>query len=223
MPPCAAGVLCSDHNKSMGSAQAMKPEKRIYCVEGVHDWGSGQIEPTVEPMLELLQKTGYWPHYQHRTCATIPELEWRLTKEWSEWCSKGSILHFFTHGDQDQIWLQPNAQGVGILTLKEWLDCTGCHVHFGGCGTFSRDEENHNLRSFMKDTGAASVSGYAAKEVYWLGSDKPALPLELQLFGSLKDVKLERNAKNRPGKLRKIEQEINSRFGDCDFQMLVRE
>lgn len=75
----------------------------------------------------------------------------------------------------------------------------------------------------MKDTGAASVSGYAAKEVYWLGSDKPALPLELQLFGSLKDVKLERNAKNRPGKLRKIEQEINSRFGDCDFQMLVRE
>ena len=222
MPPCATGVLCSDHNKSIGSAQAMLPQKRIYCVEGVHDWGSGQIEPTVEPMLELLQRTGYWPHYQHRTCATIPELEWRLTKDWSEWCAEGSILHFFTHGGQDQIWLQPNAQAVGILTLKEWLDCTGCHVHFGGCGTFSQDEDNQNLRNFMEHTGAVSVSGYAT-EARWLGFVKPALPLELQLFGLLHDVYFKGNTKNRLGKLRKIEQEINSRFGDCEFRMLVHE
>lgn len=29
----------------------MQRKKRIYCVEGVHDWGNDQIEPTVEPML----------------------------------------------------------------------------------------------------------------------------------------------------------------------------
>ena len=197
----------------------MQPEKRICCVEGVHDWGSGQIEPTVEPMLELLQKAGYWP-YQHRTCATLSDLEWCLTTEWSKWCDYGSVLYFSTHGYHDQIWLQRDAQAVGILTLKEWLDCKGCHVHFGGCDTFSGGEDN--IRNFMEYTGAVSVSGYAT-EARWLGFVKPALLLELQLFGLLKDVKLERNSKNRQGKLTKIEQEINSRFSDCEFRMLVHE
>ena len=27
----------------------MERKKRIYCIEGVHDWGKGQVEPTVEP------------------------------------------------------------------------------------------------------------------------------------------------------------------------------
>lgn len=50
----------------------------------------------------------------------------------------------------------------------------------------------------MEYTGAVSVSGYAT-EARWLGFVKPALLLELQLFGLLKDVKLERATKTRPG------------------------
>ncbi|MYG14592.1 MAG: hypothetical protein F4171_17630 [Gammaproteobacteria bacterium] len=199
----------------------MQQEKRIYCVEGVHDWGNDRIEPTVEPMLALLQKTGYWP-YQHRTCATIAELKWRLQTEWWDWCKKGSVLYFSMHGYHDQIWLRPDADDaevVGVLTLKEWLDCTGCHVHFGGCDTFSGGKEN--LRNFMESTGAVSVSGYAT-EADWLSPVAPALALELLLFGLLHDVNLAHNAKSRPGKLRKIEQEVNSRFGDCEFRMLIR-
>ena len=195
----------------------MQADKRIYCVEGIHDWGDGEIEPTVEPMLELLSRTGYWP-YQHRTCATIQELQWRLETEWSQWCKKGSVLYFCTHGDQNQIWLHDD-QVIGILTLKEWLDCDGCHVHFGGCDTFSRGEEN--LRNFMEYTGAVSVSGYAT-ESGWLDFEAPAVVLELQLFGLLKRVNLA-HARGRPQHLRKIERDLLSRFSDCKFRMLIKE
>ena len=137
----------------------MESEKRIYCVEGVHDWGAGEVEPTVEPMLELLQRLGYW-HYLHRTCATMAELEFRLKTEWNEWCKKGSVLYFFTHGGPDQVWLSDD-QVVGLLTLKEWIGddgSAGCHIHFGGCDTFTDGEGN--LKDLLDYTQAASVSGY---------------------------------------------------------------
>ena len=62
------------------AARAMEGEERTYCVKGVHDWGDGEIEPTVEPMLELPQRTGYWT-YLHRTCGTAAELKYRLGAE----------------------------------------------------------------------------------------------------------------------------------------------
>lgn len=77
--------------------RGLDTKKRIYCIEGVHDWGDGEVEPTVEPMLELLQRMGYWD-YLHRTCGTMEELEYRLKTEWQECCEKGSVLYFCTHG-----------------------------------------------------------------------------------------------------------------------------
>ena len=32
--------------------------------------------------------------------------------------------------------------------MKEWVRCQGCHVHFGGCDTFSGGD--YNLRGFMR-------------------------------------------------------------------------
>lgn len=199
----------------------MEQTKRIYCVEGVHDWGDGEIEPTVEPMLELLQRMGYWD-YQHRTCGTLSELEYRLTTEWNHWCEKGSVLYFCTHGARDQIWLREGDQpvGVGLLTLKEWVDADACHIHFGGCDTFSGGEGN--LSDLMDYTGATSVSGYAA-DTNWLGRNSPALALELLFFALLKGVNIGRNSKARPERLREIGQTIEGRFADCRFRMLVRQ
>ena len=80
----------------------MEKKRRIYCIEGIHDWGDGEIEPTVQPMLELLRKLGYW-EYMHRTCATSAELKYRLSKEWNDVCERGSVLCFRSHGAPDQV------------------------------------------------------------------------------------------------------------------------
>ena len=195
----------------------MESKKRIYCIEGVHGWGTGEVEPTVEPMLELLQRLGHWD-YMHRSCATMAELEFRLKTEWNDWCEKGSVLYFSTHGGPDQVWLSDD-QVVGLLTLKEWIDCDGCHVHFGGCDTFTDGEGN--LKDLLEYTKAASVSGYAA-ECDWLGRIAPALTCELQFFGVLSEVNIARNTKQREKNLKKIRKSIQERFGDCKFNMLVR-
>lgn len=197
----------------------MEREQRIYCIEGVHDSDEGQLEPTVEPMLTLLQKLGYWDHFLHRTCATMRELEYRLSTEWNDSCEKGSVLYFCTHGATDQIWLQDGDQPVGVGTMKEWIDCEGCHIHFGGCDTFSGSQ--HNLKDLMSYTGATSVSGYAT-DVGWLDRSAPAVALELLFFGLLSEVNLTRNNKSRSERLRQIRNKITSQFPDCKFEMLVR-
>ena len=190
----------------------MQVKKRIYCIEGVHDWGDGQIEPTILPMLELLQKTGYWSSYLHRSCATTAELKYRLSEEWNNCCDYGSVLYFSTHGAPDQIWLREDDEGVGLSTLKEWPDLTGCHVHFGGCRTFSKEESN--LKDLMEYTGASSVSGYAA-ESDWLA----AVALELLFFGLLSEVNLA-DGRGRANQLKRIKSQINEQFPDCEFRML---
>ena len=197
----------------------MEARRRIYCVEGVHHSGEGEFEPTVEPVLELLQRSGYWDEYQHRTCGTASELEYRLTTEWNG-CAKGSVLYFFTHGACDQIWLRSDDQGVGLLTLKEWIAAEGCHVHFGGCDTFSRGDGN--LKDLLDYTGASSVSGYATK-TDWLGPKAPAVALELLFFSLLStNVNIARDTRSRPKKLREIQERLDKRFCDCKFRMLVR-
>ncbi len=187
----------------------------IYCVEGVHDWGDGE-QRTVEPMLELLRRLDCW-EYRHTTCATRSELEYRLREEWNR-CPKGSVLYFNTHGAADQIWLREDDQAVSVLTLKEWVDCDGCHVHFGGCDTFS--DGKANLKKFMDYTGAVSVSGYAT-QAGWVGPVAPGLTLELQFFGLLTGVNFRRKSRDRTAKLRKIEKDVQGRFPDCAFRMLV--
>ena len=198
----------------------MEEKTRIYCVEGVHDWGEGEVEPTIEPMMELLQRLDYWS-YLHRTCATEPELKFRLEKEWVS-CAEGSILYFFTHGSRDQIYLCNDPQAVvGPPTLKEWIGkegAKGCHIHFGGCGTFSGSEDN--LKDLMDYTEATSVSGYA-NDAGWLDGSKPAVALELLFFGQLWQVNLS-VPQYRFNKLTKVREDIQKRFPDCEFKMLVR-
>ena len=196
----------------------MEAKKRIYCIEGVHDWGDGQIEPTVEPMLELLQKLGYWEDYLYRTCATMEELKYRLRNEWTETCDKGSVLYFCTHGSENLIWLQDEHM-MGAVTLKELMDCRGCHIHFGGCDTFSAGDQN--LKELMDYTGASSVSGYATK-VGWLDKSEPAVALELLFFALLGEVNLAYGGRSRSKRLAEIRNEMANRFPKCKFNMLIR-
>ena len=197
----------------------MESAKRIYCIEGVHDWGDGEVEPSVEPMLQLLQRLGSWD-YIHRTCGTMEELKYRLATEWIGYCEKGSVLYFCTHGAEDQIWLRSEEEPFGLMTLREYItDCEGCHIHFGGCNTFSGGQDN--LAGLLDYTNATSVSGYST-EADWLGQVAPAIALELLFFGLLYDVNLARNTRDRSSQLRKLHKNMVSRFPDCQFEMLVR-
>ncbi len=69
----------------------MKLEQRIYCVEGIWDWGNREVEPSVEPMLQQMRNMGLWP-YVRRDCATEQELEFYLKTEWWR-CKLGSCLY----------------------------------------------------------------------------------------------------------------------------------
>ena len=139
----------------------------------------------------------------------------RLETEWNDYCGKGSVLYFFTHGDRGRIWLRED-EGTGLLTLKEWPNCEGRHIHFGGCDAFSKS--GCNLKDLMDYAGAAPVSGYAA-ESGWQSWDAPASALEILLFGLLADASIARTAKDRPQKLRNIKRAIAGRFPDCKFDM----
>lgn len=193
----------------------------IYCIEGVHlteeEIGKGETEPTVEPMLALLRRSGYWNGYLHRTCATMDELRYRLLNEWQGF-PYGSILYFSTHGAPNQIWLRPETEVVQIQMIGAWeVDLTDCHVHFGGCDTFGKG--SGDLRELMDATRASSVSGYAA-ESDWL-TGPPAVALELVLFALLSEVDLAAND-GRDTELKRINTQINKRLPDCHFRMLVR-
>ena len=74
----------------------MKKERRIYCIEGHWDYGNTEVEPSVEPILQMLQKHGVW-NYTRRDCATQEELQFWLKYEWKR-CKPGSILYIASHG-----------------------------------------------------------------------------------------------------------------------------
>ena len=111
-----------------------------------------------------------------------------------------------------------------MSSLKDWLgkdSCDGCHIHFAGCETFAG--QDNELESLMEFTKATSVSGYAAKKIDWVGWNNPGVVAELQLLGSLKlHANIARNDKYRPTNLVKIREDIQKRFDDCDFKMLIR-
>ena len=70
------------------------------------------------------------------------------------------MLCFFTQGDRDQKWLRED-EGIGLLTLKEWSNREGCHIHIGRFDTFSKSD--CNPKDLMEYACAASVSGCAAE------------------------------------------------------------
>ena len=71
----------------------------------------------------------------------------------------------------------------------------------------------------MRDTGASSVSGYAA-DSYWLGGHAPAVALELLLFSLLSEADLA-DGEGRKERLTDVSTQLNKRFRDCKFRMLV--
>ena len=168
----------------------MKLEKRIYCIEGHWDYGEEQVEPSVEPILQMLQKLGQWS-YARRDCATQSELEFWLENEWNECCAEGSILYIASHGSEGCIWLGSEDHPVSLHQLAEkgTLNCGRSLVHFGGCQILAGPKGEAAAQDFMMRTGASFVTGYT-EEVYWASEQwAPAVALDLILFSSIWELK----------------------------------
>ena len=133
----------------------MKKDLRIYCIEGHWDYGNRQVEPSVEPMLKLLQGMDLW-NYARRDCATIDEMIYFIDAEWAR-CNSGSILYVATHGKPGVVFLsEQHPVTVEQLALHLEDQCGDCLVHFGGCKVMAAPESR--LRDFMEKTGAMGVS-----------------------------------------------------------------
>ena len=172
----------------------MRTKLRIYCVEGHWDYGKREIEPSVEPMLQLLRSLDLWP-YARRDCATVEEMKFFLKAEWAR-CDYGSILYFATHGRPGEVYLSDD-HAVTLGQLAVYLDgqCEDCLIDFGGCRVMEASEQA--LRDFVSKTSAMGVSGYTAEAGWTSALDTngrpgpptpgaPALALELLLFSTIR-------------------------------------
>lgn len=74
----------------------------------------------------------------------------------------------------------------------------------------------------MNETGATSISGYAT-DVNWLDWEKPALALELLLFGLLSGEPFINIVQGLRDRLMDYQRVMNKRFPECKFRMLVRQ
>lgn len=200
----------------------MKKEKRIYCIEGIHDWGARDIEPTIDPMLKMLSDgVGLWK-FVRRDCATEGELKWYLGQEWYSRCSEGSVLYFCSHGSPAVVDLSDSdGFDLGQLALQLEPDgCQGCHVHFGGCSTF---KDLKRVKDFADRTKAWAVSGYE-NESDWIGIESNGLALEYALLSSIaanSNDPIEIGNNRHKQRLRKVEKSLKKAFPDLGFRILI--
>ena len=201
-------------------------EKRpiIYCIEGHwHEVSDPTLEPSVEPMLQMLDRRGHWS-YVRRNAATDGELFYWINEEWNK-CAYGSILYFATHGSEGGIWLGRNddySSSVPIEKLAmEEIDCEKCLVHFGGCSILACEEER--IRSFIDQTGAAAVSGYR-EDVGWISRRwPPAVLLDLMLFGMIEDEEIDLTDGRSRKRLQGLKEELQKKFPECGFDLYTKE
>ena len=201
----------------------MRKEQRIYCIEGIWNDGHRKVEPSVEPMLEILRRHELW-NYARRDCATTGEFKHYIEHEWCDRCKEGSVLYIASHGSEGVIRLSDD-HSLGVDTLGDWLEgsCEDCLVHFGGCEVLDGDEDTvgRRVKTFLDKTGAMGVSGYAV-ETGWTGRWAPALNLELMLFSSIKEEEIQLENGRHFQALRRIVEDLRDRFRDCGFNLYTR-
>lgn len=202
----------------------MKLKKRIYCIEGVWDYGDREVEPSVEPLLEMLRRQDLW-EYARRDCATIPELKHYLTYEWCR-CRVGSVLYLATHGEPGEIYLS-EGESLGLDALAGLLEegqCEDCLVHFSGCSVLGGDEDavRQRVKTFLDRTGAMGVSGYSVEAGWTDTFSAPAAALELMLFSSIESEPIDLSNGRHFNRLRKVVESLQVRFADCQFELYTR-
>ncbi|MDE0273634.1 MAG: hypothetical protein OXP11_20790 [Gammaproteobacteria bacterium] len=198
----------------------MRLKERIYCIEGVWDWGDREVEPSVEPILHLLRGLDLWD-YVRRDCATTDEFKHYVQGEWWKRCRPGSILYIASHGDKGSVSLSgDHFLDLGqVATFLEPIGCEGRLVHFGGCNVL-----NHKGKvvDFIKRTGASAVSGYGT-EIAWTDQEfAPAVALELLFFSSISSQDISSTHVGMRRRLLTTAEGLGKRFPDCEFGLYIK-
>lgn len=142
----------------------------IYCLEG--DWyGDHNRSATVRPMLELLgQSARGRVEFVHRHVATREELAHHL-RRWRR-SPRFRVLYLAFHGAPGRIFLGHRHRSSDAVSLDDLAEMLGTGlrdrlIHVGACSTLAIDRRL--VRRFLRQTGAAAVTGFAS-DLNWFRS-----------------------------------------------------
>lgn len=167
----------------------MQKRKGIYCLETGEWFTTLKCKNSVEPVLQLLQDSPLSVPYIHRDIATKEELHYYIQK-WTQAKHKDyPILYLAFHGSPGYIHLSGRSKGLSTDDLFNEL-AGKCHkrvIHLGLCE--SLDKHGNTLNRYLRDSGAAAISGFAG-EVDWV---------ESTIFETLFFSELQKNQFTKPG------------------------
>ena len=196
----------------------MARERCIYCIEGIWD-DKTDPQTSVLPNLNALKEQGYWPNVIHRRCTTYEVLLESFDEFW-EVSGSGSVLYLATHGHEGSLEFSNKLKVcVEQLELMLYSQCQTCVVHFGSCLTMDRD---HSVfHSFLENTEAVAVSGYAL-EVGWNDRKAPAMLADTYYLSNLGKSSGSPDLvkwKSRDLRLyRRLCKGVDEHFADCNFK-----
>ena len=158
----------------------MSKERGIYCIETAHWTAGGRSQPSVEPLLRLIQSTQGTP-YIHRPFSTWEELH-GLLSEAMHGRYRYPILYVACHGETRRLALRRkrgNGHRNGAINFEELADPLrqrggGKLILFSACSLMKASEAT--LRRFVADTGVNAIMGYQ-RDVGWIESAQLELGL----------------------------------------------
>ncbi|SEP50765.1 hypothetical protein SAMN02990966_07761 [Rhodospirillales bacterium URHD0017] len=159
----------------------MSKERGIYCIETAH-WTAGRLsQPSVEPLLRLIQSTQGTP-YIHRPFSTWEELHGLLGDAMHGRYRRYPILYVACHGETRRLALRrkrSNGHRNGAINLEELAiplrqRGDGKLILFSACSLMKASEAT--LRRFVADTGVSAIMGYK-RDVGWIESAQLELGL----------------------------------------------
>jgi len=159
----------------------MSKERGIYCIETAH-WAAGRrSQPSVEPLLKLIQSTQGTP-YIHRPFSTWEELHGLLGEAMHGRYRGYPILYIACHGETRRLALRrkrSNGHRNGGINLEELAIPLhqrggGKLVLFSACSLMKANEAA--LQRFVAETGVSAIMGYK-RDVGWIESAQLELGL----------------------------------------------
>jgi hypothetical protein len=159
----------------------MDKERGIFCIETAH-WTAGRrSQPSVEPLLRLIESTQGTP-YIHRPFSTGEELLALLGEATHGRYRRYPILYVACHGETRRLALsreRGNGRRAGSINLDELAIPLhrrggGKLVFLSACGLMKASDAT--LRRFVADTGVSAIMGYR-RDVGWIESAQLELGL----------------------------------------------
>lgn len=159
----------------------MKKERGIYCIETARWTAGGRAQPSVEPLLKLIQSTQGTP-YIHRPFSTWEECHDLLGDAMHGRYRGYPILYVACHGENRRLALRrerSNGHRNGAIDLKELAiplhrRGNGKLILFSACSLLKASDAT--LRRFVADTGVNAIMGYK-RDVGWIESAQLELGL----------------------------------------------